>query len=108
MKNFTNIALLIRTRRLSHPKKLSQTELSAMLGYKNGQFISNIERSLCSVPMEMMETISTILNISQADMAEALVKDFNVTLANHYTQENVIKKESTLSEMETEDSTLVA
>jgi len=42
MRSFKHIAQLIRTKRINHPKNYSQSDLSVLLGYKNGQFISNV------------------------------------------------------------------
>ena len=53
MRCFKNIAELIKTKRLQHPKGYSQSELSHLLGYKNGQFISNVERALCNIPFSV-------------------------------------------------------
>ncbi|MDO9183951.1 MAG: helix-turn-helix transcriptional regulator [Bacteriovorax sp.] len=58
-----NIATLIRLKRASHLKDLSQAELTLILGYKNGQFLSNVKRGLRNVPLKMMKRISEELNI---------------------------------------------
>ena len=42
--NFDQMAKLIKKKRAE--KKLSQGQLSFKLGYKNGQFISNVEKSI--------------------------------------------------------------
>ena len=83
LRNFSHIAKLIRTKRLSHPKRYSQSELSKLLGYKNGQFISNVERSLCSVPLKMLSKVSKILSIDEADIKEALLEDHRSTISNY-------------------------
>lgn len=91
MRAFTNIAKLVRTKRMNHPKAYSQTELSIMLGYKNGQFISNIERGQCSVPLKNMKLIADILEISPDEMKAAFIKDCELTLNYHL---NGIEKNS--------------
>lgn len=83
MRCFVHIAKLIRTKRLNHPKRYSQSELSNMLGYKNGQFISNVERSLCNIPLKMLGKISDILDISPVELKEAILKDHESTLNNY-------------------------
>lgn len=83
MRYFGNIAKLIREARLGHPQKYSQTELSSKLGYKNGQFISNIERGLCSVPVKSLNTLAEVLNLSPEAIKEALLKDLGTTLDNY-------------------------
>lgn len=79
---FENIAKLIRDRRTSHPKGYSQSELSHLLGYKNGQFISNVERALCNVPLKMLKRVSEVLDIEPTDLKSAILSDQEVTLNN--------------------------
>lgn len=79
---FENIAKLIRDRRTSHPKGYSQSELSHLLGYKNGQFISNVERALCNVPLKMLRRVSEVLDIQPTELKGAILKDQESTLNN--------------------------
>ncbi|MFT6070335.1 MAG: transcriptional regulator with XRE-family HTH domain [Bacteriovoracaceae bacterium] len=79
---FENIAKLIRDRRTSHPKGYSQSELSHLLGYKNGQFISNVERALCNVPLKMLRRVSEVLDIQPSELKAAILKDQESTLNN--------------------------
>lgn len=83
MRCFENIAKLIRTKRLNHPKGYSQSELSHLLGYKNGQFISNVERALCNIPLKMLGKVSEILDIDSEDIKQAILKDHDKTLDNY-------------------------
>lgn len=84
LRSFNNIAKLVKSRRLNHPqKRYSQSELSALLGYKNGQFISNVERALCNVPLKMLTKISEILSISHEELKKAILKDHEETLNNY-------------------------
>lgn len=83
MRSFENIAKLIRAKRLGHPKGYSQSELSNLLGYKNGQFISNVERALCNIPLKMLKKVSEILNIDPKELKEAILKDHEITLDNY-------------------------
>ncbi|MBL7663894.1 MAG: hypothetical protein JNM93_02085 [Bacteriovoracaceae bacterium] len=83
MRSFKNIALLIRTKRMNHPKGYSQSELSNLLGYKNGQFISNVERALCNIPLKMLKQVSEILDIPAADLKDAILKDHEETLNSY-------------------------
>ena len=50
-----------------HKKRMSagltQTEAAKRLGYKNGQFISNIERGLCGPPDDILNKICELYNI---------------------------------------------
>lgn len=84
MRCFKNIANLIRTKRLQHPKAYSQSELSHLLGYKNGQFISNVERALCNIPLKMLVRVADILDIEPADLKKAIIKDHDQTLENYF------------------------
>lgn len=84
MRSFTNIAELIRTKRMAHPQALSQSDLSDRLGYKNGQFISNVERGLCNVPLKMMSRIAEILDITPEEIKMAVLKDHKETLDNFF------------------------
>ena len=84
MRSFDHVAKLIKEKRMSHIKAYSQSELSQLLGYKNGQFISNVERGLCNVPLKMLSRISDILNISQDDLKKAILEDHEKTLDNYF------------------------
>ncbi len=83
MRCFKNIAQLIRTKRMNHPKGYSQSELSHLLGYKNGQFISNVERALCNIPLKMLRRVSEVLDISPEELKGAILKDQEETLNNY-------------------------
>lgn len=83
MRCFKNIAQLIRTKRMNHPKGYSQSELSHLLGYKNGQFISNVERALCNIPLKMLRRVSEVLDISSEELKASILKDQEETLNNY-------------------------
>lgn len=83
MRCFDNIARLIRTKRVSHPKSYSQSELSHLLGYKNGQFISNVERALCNIPLKMLSRVVEVLDITPEELKEAILRDHEITLNNY-------------------------
>ena len=83
MRCFENIAKLIRLKRVNHAKGYSQSELSHLLGYKNGQFISNVERALCNIPLKMLRRVSEILDITQDELKTAILKDHEQTLNNY-------------------------
>jgi transcriptional regulator with XRE-family HTH domain len=92
MRSFKNIATLIRTKRINHPKSYSQSDLSLLLGYKNGQFISNVERGLCNVPLKMMKKISEVLDISADEIKTSILKDHEETLTNYFNKPQSAKK----------------
>ena len=83
MRCFKNIAQLIREKRMNHPKSYSQSELSHLLGYKNGQFISNVERALCNVPLKMLVRVCEVLEIEPQELKMAILKDQEQTLNNY-------------------------
>jgi transcriptional regulator with XRE-family HTH domain len=85
MRSFDQVAKLIKEKRMSHTKSYSQSELSQLLGYKNGQFISNVERGLCNVPLKMLSRISEILGISHDALKNAILADHSTTLDNYFT-----------------------
>jgi hypothetical protein len=86
MRSFEHIAKLIKNKRINHPKGYSQSELSNLLGYKNGQFISNVERALCNVPLKMLGRVSDVLDINPEDLKQAMINDLNKTLENYLKQ----------------------
>lgn len=86
MRSFRHIAKLIREKRVNHKNSYSQSELSALLGYKNGQFISNVERGLCSIPLKMLKKVSSILDIDQVELRDVLMKDYQDTLDNYFAE----------------------
>jgi transcriptional regulator with XRE-family HTH domain len=86
MRSFDNIAKLIKNKRVNHPKGYSQSELSSLLGYKNGQFISNVERALCNVPLKMLGRVSEVLDINPDDLKRAIMSDLDNTLENYFKQ----------------------
>lgn len=98
MRSFENIAKLIRSKRLNHPKGYSQSELSQLLGYKNGQFISNVERALCNIPLKMLRKVSEILDITPQELKNAILKDHEETLDNYLSKKKIINKKSSVSE----------
>jgi transcriptional regulator with XRE-family HTH domain len=97
MRSFKHIAQLIRTKRINHPKNYSQSDLSVLLGYKNGQFISNVERGLCNVPLKMMKRISEVLEIDPDDLKTAILKDHEETLTNFFNK-STTKKQASVKE----------
>ena len=80
MRNFNHIAALIKRKRLAHTKNLSQSDLSNLLGYKNGQFISNVERALCNIPFKMLPKVCDILEIPFDEIKNAMMRDHSETL----------------------------
>ena len=61
----------------SHRKAsgLSQLKISQALGFKNGQFISNVERGKCLIPHKKAKAVCGLLNIRTSIFLEATQKD---------------------------------
>lgn len=78
MKNFKHIAEFVKTRR--EEVGLSQTELSQSIGYKHGQFISNIERGMCSLPAPKIRSLAISLKTTNRPIIDAMVADFHDNL----------------------------
>ena len=57
-------------------------KLELKLSYKNGQFISNVERALCNIPLKMLTRVCDILNITSAELKDAMLADYRETLDN--------------------------
>jgi transcriptional regulator with XRE-family HTH domain len=73
MKTFKNVATVVRKRR--NELNISQQALSDMLGYRNGQFVSNVERGLCSVPTKKVKEVAELLKLDPEDLIEAILAD---------------------------------
>ncbi len=83
MRCFDHIAKLIKEKRKGHPQGYSQSELSSLLGYKNGQFISNVERGLCNIPLKMLVKVSHVLGISMEEIKTAVMSDHERTIDSY-------------------------
>ena len=83
MRSFSEMAKLIKNSRENRATALSQSQLSKLLGYKNGQFISNVERGLCNIPLKMVYNVSGVLDIPIDELKQALTKDFEDTIENY-------------------------
>lgn len=80
-RDFKNIGKLVKNTR--DAKGISQTQLSKELGYKNGQFVSNIERGICSIPFEKIPTLSALLGLDPVSVKEAILKDYSTTIDSY-------------------------
>lgn len=54
--------------------KLSQREVSETLGYSSPQFISNMERGLCSPPMFVLKKMMKLYAIPAKEITEFLIQ----------------------------------
>ena len=91
---FKSIAKLIKEKRLGHPRGYSQSELSHLLGYKNGQFISNVERGLCNIPLKMLKRVSEVLSVPREDLKKAILDDHGKTLDNYLDSGETLKDQA--------------
>lgn len=74
-RQFTRMGNLIKAKRIE--RELSQEQLSKILGYKNGQFISNVERGICSIPLNKAILTCKILDIMVKDFKQAYLADID-------------------------------
>jgi len=72
-KTFNHIARVVRVHR--EALGISQYHLSQDLGFKNGQFVSNVERGLCSILIRKVGLLVELLSIPYLDVEEAMIKD---------------------------------
>jgi transcriptional regulator with XRE-family HTH domain len=83
MANFTrvfpNIGHLIKAARKQ--LNVSQIDLSMSMGYGNqGQFVSNVERMLCSIPASKIHIAAKKLQLEESDIIETMLKDEKINL----------------------------
>lgn len=79
-REFKNIAKLVKTNR--DKVELSQSQVSMQLGYKNAQFISNLERRLCSIPAKQIKPLAKIIKVDKSEVIKAMVDDFEYNITN--------------------------
>ncbi len=74
----TKTSELIKRARIA--RNMSQNELSSLLGYKNGQYLSNIERGLCAIPVKKLVAAAHYLKLDVHILRMALIEDFTAAL----------------------------
>lgn len=75
---FENIGLAVKEAREN--KGLTQDQLSKALGYDNGQFISNVERGKCSIPVKKLKKMARKTNVSAEHFVNFMVLDYQQKL----------------------------
>lgn len=55
---------------------LSQSDLSRLSGYQNGQFVSNIERGLAGIPPKILPKMAQILKVAPEEIVALLIQDY--------------------------------
>lgn len=83
MSEFKAIAKVVKDGRLK--EKLSQNALAVELGYRNAQFISNVERSLCSIPLKKIKALSELIDVKESTITDAMVADYK-SRVEHWAQ----------------------
>lgn len=76
--SFPRIATVCRSARRS--AQYSQSDVASLMGWKNAQFISNIERGLCSLPSKYLGKYCELLGIPLGEAIEAMVEDYRASL----------------------------
>lgn len=76
----TNLGNFVRQKRKE--KGLSQAELAKSLGYKNGQFVSNMERGLNSLPYENLPLLASSLDTTVLALKTVILQDCSVEIDN--------------------------
>jgi len=75
VKKFNHISNYLKARRAE--VGISQGDLSRSIGFKNGQYISNIERGLCSIPSAKITALATSLKTKPRDIIDVMVMDYH-------------------------------
>ena len=74
-KNLRLFRLIKLIKKKREEKGYSQECLAVMIGYERGQFVSNMERGLCSIPNNKLRKIAVILDIGREELMYNLIQD---------------------------------
>jgi len=74
-------ALRLKQRR--EDNGLTQDQLSKLLGYKNGQYLSNIERGLCGIPQKNIKHFADILRVNKNEIINDIIIDKTAYLKSY-------------------------
>lgn len=72
--SFENFGKFLRTSRINASK--TQDQVAKELGFKNGQFVSNMDRGICSLPVKNIETLGECLDVSANSIRMAMLRDY--------------------------------
>ena len=78
MKYNKNIKKVVRDARIK--ADLSQVKVGAILGFKNGQYLSQIERGEASFPLGKASDFCDLVGLDKKEMAVAYKEDFKKEL----------------------------
>lgn len=67
-------------KRIRYKKNLSQKDLADKLGYESAQFISNIERDIAGIPLQVAKTMIKKKLASKEEFYSAMIQDFSELL----------------------------
>lgn len=73
-KKFQILGTMVRKQRLA--KGLSQHEVATKLGYGSAQFVSNVERGMCSFPLTNMRKLGKVIDLDLKQVSEILVSEY--------------------------------
>ena len=65
-------------------KRITQRDLGDALGYASPQFISNMERSICDIPNELMPELCRMLGIPKHDIVDAKISDIHDKIWSYF------------------------
>lgn len=77
-RKFKHIAKTIKTWR-KH-RDISQQDLAQCVGFKNGQYISNVERGIASFPPNKILRLCEVLDMDTENIIQAIVEDYRIHL----------------------------
>ena len=63
---------------------LTQAEVALRLGYASGQFISNIERGLCTTPLDLLAKLIRAYKMQPEQAIEILNDGFRRTISKSF------------------------
>ena len=88
-RDFRNIAKLVKDKRIL--VGVTQEKLSQLLNYGNAQFVSNIERGICSIPCKRVKDLAVILQCSNQEIIDAMALDYSqyLTRVNGSQNQNI-------------------
>lgn len=78
IRSYESMARLLKNKR--EKLGMSQSEVAEKVGVTSGQFISNIERALCSVPIRKIYDVCKTLDIPKEQIKYAYIEDMSRTI----------------------------
>jgi len=85
----SELANFLRTQRIK--KGLSQKRVAAALGYSSAQYVSNIERGVCSVPIKALRKMCILYGIKREHLIAVMLIDARARLENVLNSKSVRK-----------------